>query len=161
MLFRLRLPDVPRSAGKRYQFSYYVHGWCCIFHSVVGYAVTQPFFCFRPSSYASPPPPCTGNGIQLSGIADGNITYDLHLDGVTNSSISPSTSGTTLLAEYDGLQLGNHTLSLVVHNPTNSTSALIAIDHALITVNSTSPKCVPRRPRPQPLVLPRAPCYFG
>jgi hypothetical protein len=119
------------------------------------------FFCFRPSSYVSPPPCCTGNGIQLSGIADGNITYDLHLDGVTNSSISPSTSGTTLLAEYDGLQPGNHTLSLVVHNPTNSTSALIAIDHALITVNSTSPKCVPRRSRPQPLVLPRAPWYFG
>jgi hypothetical protein len=88
-----------------------------------------------------------GNGIQLSGIATGSITYDLQLDGSTNSSISPSTSGKTLLAEYDGLQPGNHTLSLIVHNPTNSTSALIAIEHALITINSTSPKYVPRLPQ--------------
>ena len=88
-----------------------------------------------------------GNGIQLSGFAEGSITYDIQLDGSTNSSISPSTSGRTLLAEYDGLQPGNHTLSLIVHNPTNSTSALIAIDHALITVNSTSTRCVPRQPR--------------
>jgi hypothetical protein len=98
--------------------------------------------------------PSVGNGIQLSGIAAGSITYDLQLDGSTNSSISPSTSGRMLLGEYDGLQPGDHTLSLIVHNPTNSTSALIAIDHALITINSTSPKYVPRRPRP--LVLPRA-----
>jgi hypothetical protein len=46
------------------------------------------------------------------------------------------------LAEYDDLEPGNHTLSLIVHNPTNSSSALIAIDHALITVNSTTPKWV-------------------
>lgn len=117
---------------------------------MVGYAVTLFFFFgFPPSSSVLSP---AGNGIQLSGIANGNITYDLRLDGVTNSSVSPSTSGTaTVLAEYDDLQPGNHTLSLIVHNPTNSTSALIAIDHALITVNSTSPKCVPRRPPPQPL----------
>jgi len=89
-----------------------------------------------------------GNGIQLSGIVAGSITYDLQLDGSTNSSISPSTSGSILLAEYEGLQPGNHTLSLIVHNPTNSTSALIAIDRALITINSTSPKYVPRRPLP-------------
>jgi hypothetical protein len=107
---------------------------------VVGYAVTL-FFTFFPS----PSVFRAGNGIQLSGIATGSITYDLQLDGSTNSSISPTTSGTTLLAEYDGLQPGNHTLSLIVHNPTNSTSALIAIDHALITINSTSPKYVPRR----------------
>jgi hypothetical protein len=99
---------------------------------------------------------CTGNGIQLSGIADG-VTYDLALDNQKNSSISPSTSGTIVLAEYDNLELGSHLLSLTVHNPTNSTSALIAIDYALITVNSTSPKCVPRRP--QPFVLPRVPGY--
>ncbi|KAF8482678.1 hypothetical protein DFH94DRAFT_728905 [Russula ochroleuca] len=80
-----------------------------------------------------------GNGIQLSGIATGPVTYDLQLDDHRNSSISPSTSGSILLAEYDDLQPGNHTLSLIVHNPTNSTSALIAIDNALITVNSTSP----------------------
>jgi hypothetical protein len=122
---------------------------------VVGYAIT-PLFLLSPVSISVP----AGNGIQLSGIAEGPITYDLQLDGHTNSSISPSTSGETLLAEYDRLQPGNHTLSLIVHNPTNSTSALIAIDHALITVNSTSPKCVPRRPRPQPFVLLRAPRYF-
>jgi hypothetical protein len=98
----------------------------------------------------------TGNGIQLSGIADG-VTYDLELDGHTNSSISPSTSGTIVLAEYDDLEPGNHTLSLIVHNPTNSTSALIAIDYALITINSTSSKCVPRRP--QPFVLPHVSGY--
>ncbi|KAI0000481.1 hypothetical protein BJV77DRAFT_974135 [Russula vinacea] len=80
-----------------------------------------------------------GNGIQLSGSASGPVTYDLKLDGQTNSSISPSALGSILLAEYDGLQPGNHTLSLIVHNPTNSTSAFIAIDNALITVNSTSP----------------------
>jgi hypothetical protein len=85
-----------------------------------------------------------GNGIELSGLVTGNITYDLQLDGLTNSTVSPSSSGTTLLAAYDNLQPTNHTLSLTVHNPTNSSSALIAIDHALIKVNSTSPKCVPR-----------------
>jgi hypothetical protein len=96
----------------------------------------------HPTFLYFPPIPIvpTGNGIQLSGLAEGPITYDLQLDGRTNSSISPSTSGRTLLAEYDGLPPGNHNLSLIVHNPTNSTSALIAIDHALITVNSTSPK---------------------
>ena len=100
-----------------------------------------------------------GNGIQLSGSASGPVTYDLKLDGQTNSSISPSALGSILLAKYDGLQPGNHTLSLIVHNPTNSTSAFIAIDNALITVNSTSPKCVPRRP--QPFVPLRAPGYLG
>lgn len=114
------------------------------------------FFILSPVSICVP----AGNGIQLSGIAEGPIAYDLQLDGRTNSSISPSTTGGTFLAEYDGLQPGNHTLSLIVHNPTNSTSALIAIDHALITVNSTSPKCVPRQPRPLPFVLARAPRYF-
>src|SRR6267154_664386 len=120
---------------------------------MVGYAITQ-LFLLSPVSICVP----AGNGIQLSGIAEGPITYDLELDGRANSSISPSTSGGTILAEYDRLQPGNHTLSLIVHNPTNSTSALIAIDHALITVNSTSPKCVPRQPLP--FVLPRAPRYF-
>ncbi|KAI0001361.1 hypothetical protein BJV74DRAFT_882588 [Russula compacta] len=80
-----------------------------------------------------------GNGIQLSGIITEPMTYDLQLDGIKNSSISPSSSGTTLLAVYDDLQLGNHTLSLIAHNPTNSSSALIAIESSLITVNSTSP----------------------
>jgi hypothetical protein len=112
------------------------------------------FFSLPPVSISVP----TGNGIQLSGIAEGPVTYDLQLDGSTNSSISPSATGGTLLAEYGGLQPGNHTLSLIVHNPTNSTSALIAIDNALITVNSTSPKCVPRRPLP--FVLLHAPRYF-
>lgn len=79
-----------------------------------------------------------GNGIQLTGFVAGPVTYDLQLDGQTNSSISPS-SGTTLLASYDNLQPTNHTLSLIVHNPTNSSSALIGIYHALINVNSTSP----------------------
>jgi hypothetical protein len=155
MLLRLRMPDFSRSAGKRYQFSHHVLGWCCVFHSVVGCVIT-PFFLFT-SVFISVP---SGNGIQLSGIADGPVTYDLELDGLTNSSISPSTSGSTLLAEYDGLQPGNHTLSLIVHNPTNSTSALIAIDHALITINSTSPKCVTRQPRPQPSVFLCAPRHF-
>jgi len=68
------------------------------------------------------------------------VTYDLELDNVTNSSIPSPPAGSTLLAEYDGLQPGDHTLSLIVHNPTNSSSALIAIAHALITVNSTTPK---------------------
>ncbi len=102
-------------------------------------------------SSATPPycarrlnPALAGNGIQLSGLVTGNITYDLELDGLTNSTVSPSSSGITLLAAYDNLQPTNHTLSLTVHNPTNSSSALIAIDHALIKVNSTSPKCVPR-----------------
>ena len=118
---------------------------------MVGYAIIR-LFLLSTVSICIP----AGNGIQLSGIAEGPVTYDLQLDGRTNSSISPSTSGETLLAEYDSLQPGNHTLSLIVHNPTNSTSALIAIDHALITVNSTLPKCVPRRPR-LPFVFPRAP----
>ncbi|KAI9456564.1 hypothetical protein BJY52DRAFT_1224230 [Lactarius psammicola] len=78
-----------------------------------------------------------GNGIQLSGLVTGNITYDLQLDGLTNTTVSPSSPG--VLAAYDNLQPTNHTLSLTVHNPTNSSSALIAIDHALIKVNSTSP----------------------
>jgi hypothetical protein len=81
-----------------------------------------------------------GNGIQLSGFAEGPVTYDLKLDGVTHPSISPSTTTPTLLAAYYDLQPITHTLSLIVHNPTNSSSALIAIDSALITVNST--KCV-------------------
>ena len=98
---------------------------------------------------------CAGNGIQLSGVAVGSVTYDLELDGHTNSSITPSASGSVVLAKYDDLQPGNHTLSLIVRNPANSTLALIGIDYALITVNSTSPKCVPRRP--QPFVLPRGP----
>ena len=88
-------------------------------------------------------PAFAGNAIELSGLVTGNITYDLQLDGLTNSTVSPS-SGTTLLAAYDNLQPTNHTLSLIVHNPANSSYALIAIDHALIKVNSTSPKCVPR-----------------
>ncbi|KAI9442464.1 hypothetical protein H4582DRAFT_1283548 [Lactarius indigo] len=78
-----------------------------------------------------------GNGIQLSGLVTGNITYDLQLDGLTNSTVTPSSPG--ILAAYDNLQPTNHTLSLTVHNPTNSSLALIAIDHALIKVNSTSP----------------------
>lgn len=82
------------------------------------------------------------------------MTYDLQLDGIKNSSISPSSSGMTLLATYHDLQLGNHTLSLIAHNPTNSSSALIAIESALITVNSTSPKCVPQRPCPTLRVTP-------
>ncbi|KAI9507911.1 hypothetical protein F5148DRAFT_46156 [Russula earlei] len=77
-----------------------------------------------------------GNGIKLSGFALGPITYDLQLDGITNSSISPPT-GTTLLAAYDELPPGEHTLSLIVHNPANSSSALIAIDNASIAINST------------------------
>src|SRR5258708_5364887 len=139
LLHRLRLPDHPRSAGKWQHFSCHIQGWRRVFYSVVGYALTQLSLL--------PPIPVvpTGNGIQLSGLAEGPITYDLQLDGHTNSSISPSTSGRTLLAEYDGLPPGNHNLSLIAHNPTNSTSAWIAIDHALIPVNSTSPKCVPRR----------------
>ncbi|KAI0256228.1 hypothetical protein BJV78DRAFT_1278762 [Lactifluus subvellereus] len=80
-----------------------------------------------------------GNGIELSGLATGPVTYDLQLDGVKNSSISPPTSGTTLLASYDHLRATNHTLSLIVHNPTNSSSAFIAIDYALISANTTSP----------------------
>ena len=108
-----------------------------------GVRLSSNLFFLLPSSYVVQ----IGNGIQLSGIADG-LTYDLQLDGVTKFSISPSTSGQSVLAEYDGLKPGNHTLTLIVHNPTNSTSALIAIDHAQITVNSTSPKCVPRRRRP-------------
>ncbi|KAI0305489.1 hypothetical protein B0F90DRAFT_1698461 [Multifurca ochricompacta] len=80
-----------------------------------------------------------GNGIQLSGLATSPVTYDLQLDGQTNSSISPSTSGSSILATYSDLQPTNHTLSLIVRNPTNSSSALIGIAHALINVNSTSP----------------------
>jgi hypothetical protein len=91
----------------------------------------------------SPVPSHSGNSIKLSGLATGPVTYDLQLDGVKNSSISPSPSGTTLLAAYDDLTPTNHTLSLIVHNPTNSSSAFMAIEYALISVNSTSPKCVP------------------
>ncbi|KAI0266662.1 hypothetical protein BC834DRAFT_107759 [Gloeopeniophorella convolvens] len=80
-----------------------------------------------------------GNGIQLSGIATPPVTYDLQLDGHTNASIAPSTSGQILLASYQDLVPASHTLSLTVHNPTNSSLALIAIDYALINVNSTSP----------------------
>ncbi|KAH9956876.1 hypothetical protein BC827DRAFT_1228632 [Russula dissimulans] len=80
-----------------------------------------------------------GNGIQLFGFAQGPLTYDLQLDGLTNSSIPVPASGTTLLATYHDLQPANHTLSLIVHNPTNSSSALIGIDQASITINSTSP----------------------
>lgn len=104
---------------------------------MVGCVLTQVLVISSPSNFDA------GNGIQLSGFAAGSITYDLELDNLTNSSISPSTSGETLLATYEGLQPGDHNLSLVVHNPTNSSSALIAITHALISVNSTSPKCVP------------------
>ncbi|KAI0066195.1 hypothetical protein BV25DRAFT_1515950 [Artomyces pyxidatus] len=81
-----------------------------------------------------------GTGIQLFG----NVTaasYDLTLDGHTNGSISSFSSDPTLLAAYDGLPQGNHTLSLTFHNPTNSTSSLIAIDNALITVSTQSPNC--------------------
>ncbi|KAF8271317.1 hypothetical protein EI94DRAFT_1784320 [Lactarius quietus] len=78
-----------------------------------------------------------GNGIQLSGYVTGPITYDLELDGQKNTT-TPS-PGTTLLAAYENLQPTNHTLSLIVHNPTNSSTALIEIYNALINVNSTSP----------------------
>ncbi|KAI0048280.1 hypothetical protein FA95DRAFT_1098201 [Auriscalpium vulgare] len=78
-----------------------------------------------------------GTAIQLFG----NITaatYDLVLDGQTNSSISSFSDDPTLLASYEQLAQRNHTLSLIFHNPTNSTSSLIAIDNAVITVSTES-----------------------
>lgn len=140
MLQRLGLPDIPRPTRERYQLSCHVSRWRRVFSPVVGCVVLR-FFRYCARRILNPPLP--GNGIQLSGNVTGNITYDLQLDGQTNSTISPS-SGTTLLASYDNLPPANHTLSLTVHNPTNSSSAFIAIDYALIHVNSSSPKCVPR-----------------
>lgn len=44
MLFHIRLPDIPRSAGKWYQFPCHILGRCCFFHPMVGYAITYLFF---------------------------------------------------------------------------------------------------------------------
>lgn len=138
LLQRLGLLDIPWSTRQRDQLSCHVSRWRRVLSPVVGCVVLRLFlYC----AYRCLNPALAGNGIQLSGQVTGDITYDLQLDGKTNSSISPS-SGATVLATYDNLQPTNHTLSLTVHNPTNSSSALIAIYSALIKVNSTSPKCV-------------------
>ncbi|TFY75109.1 hypothetical protein EWM64_g8903 [Hericium alpestre] len=79
-----------------------------------------------------------GSGIQLFGNVTGAATYDLTLDGQTNSSISSFSSDATLLASYEDLQPANHTLSLIVHNPNNLTSSRIAIDSAVISVTTAS-----------------------
>src|SRR6266436_1542417 len=43
LLHHLRLPNLPRSAGKWHQFSCHIPGWCRVFHSVVGCAITLFF----------------------------------------------------------------------------------------------------------------------
>ena len=139
LLQHIGLLSSPWSTRERDQLSCHVSRWRRVFSPVVGCVVLRHFL-HRTRRLN---PPLAGNGIELSGLVTGNITYDLQLDGLTNSTVTPS-SGTTSLATYDNLEPTNHTLSLTVHNPTNSSSAWIAIYHALINVNSTSPKCVPR-----------------
>lgn len=76
----------------------------------------------------------TGSGVQIFG--NTSTTYDLLLDGqITNTSVSAfSTLDSTLLCAFQNLSNEFHTLSLLVHNPTNSTSALIGIDRAVIFI---------------------------
>ncbi|KAA1472827.1 hypothetical protein DENSPDRAFT_206599 [Dentipellis sp. KUC8613] len=80
-----------------------------------------------------------GSAVELYGNVTGSASYDLVLDGQTNRSITTFSSDPTLLAAYQNLPAANHTLSLIVHNPSNSTSALIVIDEAVVTVNTALP----------------------
>lgn len=85
----------------------------------------------------------TGSGVQIFGNRSSSATYDLRLDGQTNSSISTfSALDPTLLASYDGLNNEDHTLTLIVRNPSNLSSTLIAIDRVAISVPLGSPKYV-------------------
>ncbi|KAI0316500.1 hypothetical protein OF83DRAFT_1172824 [Amylostereum chailletii] len=80
-----------------------------------------------------------GSAIQLFGNLSGPASYDLSLDGQSNSSISSfDPSNPTLLASYDQLPQQDHVLSLTFHNPTNTSSALIAIDRAVFTTSASS-----------------------
>lgn len=107
-----------------------------------------PLFLFN-GSVCAPLSPClgiatnvpVGTGIQLFGNVT-SVTYDLSLDGQTNSSISSFSSDPTLLASYSQLSDAQHMLSLRVHNPNNSTSSLMVIDKAVITIPTELQKCV-------------------
>ena len=82
--------------------------------------------------------PSTGTGIQLFGNVTQSISYNLTLDGQTNGPITTfSPSDATLLASYTNLTASNHTLSLVVVNPTGDSENLLAFDRAVILVNQT------------------------
>lgn len=84
-----------------------------------------------------------GSGVQIFGNRSSSATYDLRLDGQTNSSISTfSALDPTLLASYDDLDNEDHTLTLIVRNPSNLSSTLIAIDRVAISVPLGSPKYV-------------------